>query len=142
MAKELTPRRRGRDLFDLDEFFNFPSIGTFFPFESRDIKVDVKDKENELLVEAEIPGFNKEDIEVNIDDNGNLTISAEKREETEEEKEGFIRKERSYGHLERTIPMPYEVDADNANAKYEAGILNIILPKIDTKEKGKRLDIE
>jgi len=132
-----------RDLFDFDwdEFFSFPAIGTFFPVEGRGIRVDVRDTGEDLLVEAELPGFEKDEIEVTLKDNY-LTIQAERKEVVEEEKEGYLRRERSYGKLQRSFTLPCEVDADKVEAKYEAGVLKIKLPKVATGQAGRRINIE
>ncbi|HBT20900.1 MAG TPA: hypothetical protein DEA47_06030 [Peptococcaceae bacterium] len=139
--RDLVPFGR-KDLFDFDwdEFFSFPAIGTFFPIESRGIRADVKDLGSELLVEAELPGFEKDEIEITLRDNY-LTIQAERKEELNEEKEGFIRRERSYGKLQRTIALPYEIDADKVEAKYQNGILKIKLPKVESEKSGRRINI-
>jgi len=131
-----------RDLFDFDwdEFFTFPAVGTFFPIESRGIRVDVKDQGSDIFVEAELPGFDKDEIEITLRDNY-LTIQAERKQEVNEEKEGFIRKERSYGKLQRTVTIPYEINPDAVEAKYQAGVLKIKLPKVASKQSGRKIDI-
>ncbi|GIV79298.1 Hsp20/alpha crystallin family protein [Litorilinea aerophila] len=98
------------------------SFGLFNP------RVDVSETDKEIRVSAELPGMEPDDIEVTV--SGNLlTISGEKRAEHEEQGEQYYRMERTYGSFQRTIPLPYEVDADKVNARYKNGVLTITLPK-------------
>jgi len=90
--------------------------------------VDISDKGKELKVSVELPGMDKDDVEVNLDDNA-LTIRGEKKSEETEEKEGYYMSERSYGAFQRIIPLPVEVDPEKVKAKFKKGVLNIVLPK-------------
>lgn len=93
------------------------------------IKMDVKELNEEYQVKAEIPGVNKEDIHVSVDGN-RVSISAEvKKEQEEKEGERVIRSERSFGMTSRTFSLDNEVDANNVKAKYTDGVLEISLPK-------------
>ena len=97
-----------------------------------EIKVDVEENDNAYIVKAEIPGVNKEDIEVQIDGNV-VSISAEsKREKKVEEKGKVIRSERYYGSMLRSFSLGYDVDQAEATAKYTDGILELTLPKKTT----------
>ncbi len=102
-------------------------------------RVDVYEKDNKIIIEAEIPGAKKEDIEVKIRDNAVIIKGEVKREE--EKKEGnFYRSERFYGVFERVIPLPAEVKADEAKASFENGILRLELPKA-TAEKEVKIEV-
>ena len=79
------------------------------------------------LVKADLPGFAKEDIRIDVDGDC-LTISAEKKKETKEEKDNFIRRERRYGSLSRSFDIS-GVDAAAIKAKYDSGVLELTLPK-------------
>ncbi len=104
--------------------------------------IDFQDKEDHFLVEAEIPGIDKEDIEVEVKED-KLTISAEKEEEVKEEGEDYIRQERGYHSFYRELPMPDNVLTDEVEASLENGILNIQLPKKEPeKKKGKTIEIK
>lgn len=101
--------------------------------------IDVVEKENELVVTAEVPGMKRDDIEVQVSD-GVLTLKGEKRAAHEEK--GAHRRvwERSYGAFERTFSLPRSVDADKVQAEFDEGVLTIHLPK--TKQaKGRRVEI-
>ena len=93
------------------------------------IRMDVKEADNEYRVKADIPGVSKEDIRVSVD--GNLvSISAEiKKEKEEKEGERVIRSERSYGMASRSFTLDSEIDAGKVKASYTDGVLEIVLPK-------------
>ncbi len=95
--------------------------------------VDVIDRDDEVLVRAQLPGMEKDEVEVTVGDDY-LTIKGEKREEKEEKGE-FYRSEIHYGSFSRTIHLPSTVDGDKAKAKYDAGVLEIRVPKLEKIEK-------
>lgn len=95
---------------------------------------DVTDEGDHYQLTADLPGFKKDDIEISVED-GVLTISAERNEETEDtDKKGrYIRRERTYGSYKRSFDLT-EVDDDNITAKYEDGVLTLVLPKKQVPE--------
>ena len=103
--------------------------------------VDVIDNGDKVVVAADIPGVEKEDLSVNISGDM-LEISAERKKEAEEKKEGYVRRERTYTSYYRAIPLPAEVDADKADATFENGVLEISMPKIQVPEKKKKIEIK
>lgn len=104
--------------------------------------VDIEDKGKELLVTAELPGIDKKDIDVNVEED-RIEIKAKKEKETEIKKKDFYRKERAYGDFYRALPLPVSIKPDKAKAKFDNGVLKVILPKAKGKEvKGKSLSIE
>lgn len=93
--------------------------------------LDVIERENEYLVRAEMPGVNKDNIEVTLAD-GVLTIAGESRQESEEkEGERLIRRERRYGKYTRTLRVGTQVDEKGVKAAYKDGILEVTLPKAE-----------
>ena len=103
-------------------------------------RTDVKENENEFILEAELPGFNKEDIELSIED-GCLTISAERKDENEEKQEHYVKRERFYGSYKRSFDLS-GIDVDKISASYENGILSLELPKIvETAPEVRKLQI-
>lgn len=110
------------------------------PFVSSKINVEMKETDNDFLILAELPGINKSNIDVNIENNV-LTISAEKTEVKEENGTKFHISERSFGKITRSVLIPKNVDNENIKAKYVDGVLNIVLPK-ETKSVSKSLKIE
>lgn len=140
---ELIPFTSTRNVFnpfkefeDMErEFFSLPS------FKSANFRTDIKDNGNAFELSAELPGYKKEDINVDIDDR-TLTISAERKMEENEEKNGYIHRERSYGQISRSFDLE-GIKADEIKAKYQDGILTLTLPKEEKAIKGaKRLEIE
>jgi HSP20 family protein len=96
--------------------------------------VDVIDRDDEVVVRAEVPGYKKEDIEVSVSDSS-LTIKGERKAEQKEEKGDYYRCEISQGAFSRTVALPAEVDDAKAKATMKDGMLELTLPK---REKSKR----
>lgn len=111
--------------------FHWPSFGELpAPFEGRTPKVDVIDRDHEVVVKAELPGVKKENLDVTVGDNS-VTIRATTRQETKEEKENYYRSEISRGEFSRTVGLPATVDAAKAKAKFTDGVLEMTLPKVN-----------
>ncbi|WP_456384661.1 Hsp20/alpha crystallin family protein [Persephonella sp.] len=103
-------------------------------------RVDIYEKDNKLVIEAEIPGAKKEDVEVKIKDNA-VVIKGEVKKEEEEKDKTYYRTERFYGVFERVIPLPVEVKVDEAKATFENGILKIEIPKV-SEEKEVKIEVQ
>ena len=103
--------------------------------------VDIKDEGNKLLVTTDLPGINKEDIEINLKE-VMLEISAKIGKEKETEEEGYIRKEREYTHFYRAVRLPISIKEEESTAKIENGVLTITLQKMELEEPGKKIQIE
>jgi len=103
-------------------------------------RVDVYEKDNNIIVEAEIPGAKKEDIEVKIKEN-NVIIKGEVKKEEEKKEENYYRSERFYGKFERVIPLPAEVKAEEAKAEIQDGVLKVSIPKA-TAEKEVKVELK
>jgi HSP20 family protein len=106
------------------------------------MRMDVSETDKEYLVKAEIPGVQKDDIKVAI--NGNqVSLSAEIKDEKDAAggNTGALRNERYYGQLHRSFTLPQEVDDDQAQARYENGVLHLTLPK-KVGSGGKQLTIQ
>ena len=93
--------------------------------------VDVTEDDKEFLVKAELPDMKKEEVKVSVEQ-GNLTISGERRAEKEEKGKKFHRVERSYGSFMRRFTLPEGVDATKINAEFKDGLLCVHLPKSET----------
>ena len=111
------------DLFD--NFFNDDFTAAFNG--SNDIKADVRETNEAYLVEAELPGVNKEDLRLDYDNNY-LTISAMKNETFEDRQDNYLRQERHYGQIARSFYFD-NVDKNKIQARFQNGVLDIILPK-------------
>jgi HSP20 family protein len=103
--------------------------------------IDIKEEENKLLVTTDLPGINKEDIEINLKEDM-LEISAKTGKEKETEEKGYIRKEREYTHFYRAVRLPSSVKEEGSTAKIENGVLTITLPKMKLEEPAKKIQIE
>lgn len=109
-------------------------------FEGRIPHVDVIDRGNEVLVRAELPGVDKQDLDVSLSEN-TITIKASSSHEREEEQGDYHRREISRGSFARTIPLPAMVVGDEAKASFKDGILEMTLPKIE-QSKRRRIEIQ
>ena len=93
--------------------------------------VDIFEKHDDLVIRAEIPGMQKEDMDVRIE-NGVLTLRGERKQDTEVEEENAYRLERVYGTFTRSFSLPTTVDAAKVTATYKDGILEVSVPKAET----------
>lgn len=120
----------------------WPRLQEMAPFEGRWPRVDVQDRESDILVRAELPGVKKDDLDISVSE-GSVTLKAETRHEKEEGEEGgdYYRREITAGSFARTIALPGDVDADNAKARFEDGVLELTLPKRE-QAKRKRIQVE
>ena len=110
------------------------------PFEGRMPKVDVVERDDEVVVRAEVPGVDKKDLDVSVTENS-VTIKGETSHETKEEKGDYVRSELSRGSFSRVVSLPATVDADQAKAAFKDGILELSLAKVK-KSKRKSISIE
>jgi HSP20 family protein len=99
-------------------------------------QVEVMERDNQLVVRADLPGMSKEDIKVDLEDDS-LVIRGERKSEREEDEEGYYRSERSYGSFYRRIPLPSGVNTEEADADFRNGVLEITMPAPKRAE-GKR----
>ena len=91
-------------------------------------RIELKEKDDEIVVSAELPGLQEKDIEVTLTDNV-LSVRGEKKLEKSEKEEGYVYSERSYGSFERRIPIDAEVLSEKVTAQFADGILTVTLPK-------------
>ncbi|HOO74415.1 MAG TPA: Hsp20/alpha crystallin family protein [Tepiditoga sp.] len=120
-------------LFDTFPFKDsFPSLGN----------IDYYETEKDVVVECELPGMDKKDIKININDN-RLNIYAERSDKNEKKGKNYFRKERIYGKTERTVLLPEYADTDNVKASFENGVLELkVAKKEDYKKNSKQISIE
>ena len=103
-------------------------------------QVDVYEDENDVIVEAELPGLKGDEVDINITGNV-VTLRGEKKEEKEEKGKSYHILERSYGSFERAIDLPVDVEPSKAKATMKDGVLKVVLPKI-AKAKPKKIPVE
>ena len=118
-------------------FLSWPEFTGLRRLEERLPRVNVIDREDEVMVRAEIPGVHKDELDVSLSDNY-LTIKGETREEKEEKGE-FYRSEIHHGSFTRTVRLPETVRGEKAKARFEDGLLEITIPKT---EKAKRHSVK
>jgi HSP20 family protein len=103
--------------------------------------IEVFHRNNELVVRADLPGLSKDDIKVDVTEDG-ITVQGERKREHEEEREGVYRSERSYGSFRRVIPIPEGAMTDQAKANFKDGVLEITIPAPPEQvRRGRRLEI-
>ncbi len=121
----------------LDTFFDrgsmplrweHPLWQRFAAFEKGMPKVDVIDRDAEVVVRAEVPGFEREELDVSVTD-GAVTLKGDHREESKAEEGEYFHSEISRGSFTRTVALPGEIDADKAEASFKNGVLELTLPK-------------
>ncbi len=101
--------------------------------------VDVRETDDSFVFTAELPGLNKDDVSITLEDNV-LSLTGERKFEQEESKNEYRRIERSYGHFTRSFTLPSEVDNDKVQAKYGNGLLTVTVPKTE-KTKPRKIEI-
>lgn len=104
-------------------------------------QVEMLERDDKLVVKADLPGLNKDEINVELTDDA-LLISGERRTENEEKKEGFYHSERSYGSFFRRIPLPEGINTEDADATFSNGVLEIKMPLPEKRQTGRRLEIK
>lgn len=120
----------------------------FFPLSRREVEpfggwlppVDIYETKDKMVIEAEVPGVNKDDLKIEYSD-GILTIRGERKLEREVKEEDYHRLERSYGSFQRSFTLPSTLDVEKISATYKDGVLRIEIPKQE-KAKPKEIKIE
>ncbi len=146
-GRELDPFRGFRSQLDslFEDWFGRSMGGTLAP------RVDVSETAKEVTLKVELPGVEEKDIEVSLTGN-QLTIKGEKKAEHEEKREGegeegrvFHRVERTFGSFQRTLTVPFDVEADKVSADFKDGVLTIMLPKpegADEQSRAHRIEVK
>ena len=127
----LVPRRNSFDLFD-----NFFGDDDFFPKKERNLmKTDIKEKKDKYIIEMDLPGYEKENINLELND-GYLEISAKvEREDKHDDDEKVIRRERFFGECSRSFYVGNDISEEDIEAEFKNGILKIEVPKKESESK-------
>jgi HSP20 family protein len=104
-------------------------------------RVDVRHDKDRVLVRCDLPGLSPEDVKLRIED-GALVIEGERKSESEAETGGVMRTERYFGQFQRYIPLPDNVNADAAEARFENGVLEISIPAPQRQAQGRQIQIQ
>jgi HSP20 family protein len=121
-------RRLGNAASEADDFY-----GAWAP------AVDIFESGDDLVIRAEIPGVDKDDVDISVRNNS-LTLRGERKRDQEINDDNAYRLERSYGNFVRSFSLPRTVDSSRISAKYRNGVLDIILPKAE-EAKPKKIEI-
>jgi HSP20 family protein len=103
--------------------------------------MDVSETGKDVRIQAELPGVAENDIEVSLNEDV-LTIRAEKKQERKEEHGGVHLSERSYGTFQRSLRLPFPVNPDQVQARFENGVLHVTLPKTQPQERTRRIQVQ
>ncbi len=106
-----------------------------------EFRVDIREHEDEVIVVADLPGAEKEDVRVTLLSPGTLEISAEKKSLKEEKEEGFYVRERMFGSMCRVMPLPHDVTDKGAVSSFKNGVLEVRLKKTTT-ERGAPIKVD
>ncbi len=122
-----------------DDFWNIPDFTLLKIPRMTFPKLDIKEEDGNYVIMAEVPGFSKEEINIEVKDDL-LTIFSEHKEEKEKEKEGYIYKERSNRSFSRSLRMPDHITSEEIKAELKDGLLTLSIPKKEP-EPPKRVEI-
>jgi len=142
--QKAAPMRRMNPFEEMDRMFesffprgwmrpfhrDWPSLGGLeLPFEGKMPSVDVIDRDDDILVRAEVPGVDKKDLDISVTEN-TVTIKGKSSHEEKEEKGNYHRCEISRGTFSRTLSLPHDVNPDKAKASFKDGMLELTMPKV------------
>ena len=118
-----------------DDFFNS------FTLMKNNFSVDLKEDDNNYIIEADLPGVDKKDIDISYK-NGYLNISAKRENNLEEKKDNYVRQERSYGEFKRSFYID-NVEEDKIDANFDNGVLKVNLPKLNKEiHETKKIEVK
>ena len=115
---------------DFLEFDNFYPDVFFSAKPLPKLRVDIQEKEDSVILKADLPGVEQKDVHIDLSQNNILTISCERKSETNEDHKNYQRQERTYGKLERKFTLPDNINKENIDAKLTNGVLTLTLPKL------------
>ena len=129
-----TMMRRVNDVFDDVQRGGIRfEVGDFSP------RVDIAHDEKSLTIHAELPGINKDNVKITVNEDNVLTIRGEKKREDKHEEQNYMRLERSYGSFTRSFALPDTVDSENVSASFKDGVLTVSMSK---REPAKPKELE
>lgn len=144
MREKLVRMRREMDRFMRDIVGPYAdmdknNMGTF----GQNVRVDVAQNDNEVIVKADLPGMSKDKIDITLEKNRMLKISGSREVETKQESPGIVKQERMSGHFERSLELPAECQNQGIRATYKEGVLEIVLlKKKNAKEETIKVNIQ
>ncbi|MFP4626290.1 MAG: Hsp20/alpha crystallin family protein [Natronomonas sp.] len=103
--------------------------------------LDLEDREDELVLTADLPGFERDDIDVRVTDRM-FHLDAKHETEEEENRGEYVRHERHWGTVSRSVTLPVAVETDDVEAEFSNGVLTVRMPKQEALDEGTKIDIE
>ena len=137
-------RRFADEMDRMFEGFGVPSWGRSTPsfrLETFSPQIDIFERNNKLVLRADLPGMTKDDVKVEITDNA-VIIDGERKYEHEENEQGMYRSERSWGHFHREIPLPEGVKSENATANFKNGVLEVMVDAPQKMKNRRHIEIK
>lgn len=133
--KDLSPWSPFREVSSLHDAIDKTFDDAFFSKQSSLAlpQINVSTKGKDVIVEAEIPGVDEDNLDIEIGENA-IRISGEKKDEKEVDEKNYYHKEVSYGSFQRVIPLPDGVQHEKADAQVKDGVMKIVIPKVETKK--------
>ena len=131
---EKAQRRINSLVNDMEKGISF-EMGGFNP------RVDITEDDKSLFVHAEMPGIPKDTVKVSVNNDMLLTLSGKKMRDELNEEQSYIRSERAYGEFSRSFVLPENIDVDKINAKFENGVLELTMPKVEP-QKPKDIEVK
>jgi len=119
---------------DFEKGISF-EMGGFSP------RIDITEDDKNLFVHAEIAGMGKSDVKVSVNEDRMLILKGEKKKAEKKDDVNFLRNERVFGEFERSFMLPDNVDVEKIQAKYDSGILELVIPKMEPP-KPKEINVE
>lgn len=116
-------------------------FGETFEEETRGFPLDISETDDEVIVRASLPGFNKDEISIKATENS-LDISAQHKKKKIEKTENIYKEEKRFGGVRRYVTLPTEVKTDGAEANFESGVLTVKLKKARPKKKAKAIEVK
>jgi len=141
MAPNAMFREMERVLEEFNEEFDYPLWPSMLTSPPRFPAIDVREEEKQYVVMADLPGMSRDEVNVLVG-GGILDISAKRQQESEEEKEGYVRKERGYYSFHRRLALPEDAEEEGVDAKLEEGVLKLSIPKKKKEEKETKKKVE
>jgi HSP20 family protein len=124
-----------------NEFANEFEKGISFEMGGFSPRIDITEDDNNLFVHAEIAGMGKSDVKISVNEERMLTLKGEKKKSEKKEDVNYLRNERVFGEFERSLMLPDNVDVEKIQAKYDNGILELVIPKMEPP-KPKEINVE
>lgn len=133
----MIPRKRN----DFDLFEDMFSDPFFERKEAKIMKTDIKEKGNNYIIEVDLPGYDKENIEIEME-NGYLKVTAKTNKDVDESDEKYIHQERFYGECSRSFYVGNSIKEDDVKASFKNGILSLCIPKEEQKKLEEKRKIQ